>query len=131
MKKLLLLTLLVSVFALGCTQQTATTEAPNPQPEAQAEVTEPTAATDAAVTEAPATEAAQNGAAAEITADEAKQIALDKAGVQEADIHDYETEQDQENGRPVYEIQFDVGETEYEYYIDRETGEILKEEIDR
>ena len=66
---------------------------------------------------------AASGAA--ITAEEAKQIALDHAGVNEADIRALELETDRDDGRTVYEFSWKVGWTEYDYDIDAATGEIL------
>lgn len=66
---------------------------------------------------------AASGAA--ITAEEAKQIALEHAGVNEADIRALELETDRDDGRTVYEFSWKVGWTEYDYDIDAVTGEIL------
>lgn len=66
---------------------------------------------------------AASGAA--ITAEEAKQIALEHAGVNEADIRALELETDRDDGRTVYEFSWKVGWTEYGYDIDAATGEIL------
>lgn len=75
-----------------------------------------------------AAQAAQTPPAASgatITAEEAKQIALDHAGVNEADIRALELETDRDDGRTVYEFSWKVGWTEYDYDIDAATGEIL------
>lgn len=66
---------------------------------------------------------AASGAA--ITAEEAKQIALEHAGVNEADIRALELETDRDDGRTVYEFSWKIGWTEYDYDIDAATGEIL------
>ena len=66
---------------------------------------------------------AASGAA--ITAEEAKQIAPEHAGVNEADIRALELETDRDDGRTVYEFSWKVGWTEYDYDIDAATGEIL------
>lgn len=50
-------------------------------------------------------------------------IAMEHAGVTECSIH--RVELDTEDGRQVYEVEFFAGNTEYDYTIDRETGEIL------
>ena len=75
-----------------------------------------------------AAQAAQTPPAASgtgITAEEAKQIALEHAGVNEADIRALELETDRDDGRTVYEFSWKVGWTEYDYDIDAATGEIL------
>ena len=72
-------------------------------------------------------DAAQASAASgtAVTAEEAKQIALNHAGVNEADIRALELETDRDDGRTVYEFSWKVGWTEYDYDIDAATGEIL------
>lgn len=60
-----------------------------------------------------------------VTADEAKQIALNHAGVAESDTRAMELETDHDDGRTVYEFSWKVGTTEYDYEIDADTGEIL------
>lgn len=60
-----------------------------------------------------------------VTADEAKQIALNHAGVAESDTRAMELETDRDHGRTVYEFSWKVGFTEYDYEIDADTGEIL------
>lgn len=51
--------------------------------------------------------------------------ALDHAGVSVDAVHDIEIELDRENGKAVYEVEFSVGKTEYDYTVDAVTGEIL------
>ena len=60
--------------------------------------------------------------------DTAVSIAMEHAGVTECSIH--RVELDTEDGRQVYEVEFFVGNTEYDYTIDRETGEILSYDQD-
>lgn len=74
---------------------------------------------------APAAQTAPAASGAAITAEEAKQIALEHAGVNEADIRALELETDRDDGRTVYEFSWKVGWTEYDYDIDAATGEIL------
>lgn len=64
-------------------------------------------------------------AAASVTADQAKQLALDYAGVAEADTRALEMETDRDNGRTVYEFSWKVEWTEYECDVDTATGEIV------
>ena len=66
-----------------------------------------------------------------ITEDEAKEIALDKAGVDESEVTFARVELDKDNGVWEYEVEFKVGRTEYEADIDALTGEIRKWEVDR
>lgn len=69
-----------------------------------------------------------------VTAEQAKQIALDHAGVKAADAVFYKTERERENGRLVYEVEFVVVSgskvSEYDYEIDASTGKILSFDYD-
>ena len=58
----------------------------------------------------------------------AKTTAFAHAGVSAADVTDYEFKVDTDDGKTVYELDFRVGSTEYEYEIDAATGKILKAE---
>lgn len=55
----------------------------------------------------------------------AKEIALENAGVSESDISRFQSSKERDDGRTTYEIQFDSGDTEYDYEIDAENGDIL------
>lgn len=71
----------------------------------------------------------QTGSASDkayITADEARAAAYAHAGVSAADVAWCETEFDSEDGVMVYELEFTVGGTEYEYDIDARTGSVVK-----
>ncbi|MCI8622055.1 MAG: peptidase [Provencibacterium sp.] len=59
-----------------------------------------------------------------ITAERAKEIALNHAGVQAADAHFIQTGLEWDDGRAEYEVEFYAGDTEYDYDIDAVTGEI-------
>ena len=65
-----------------------------------------------------------------ITADQAKQIALNHASLSADQISGYEVERDSENGIVVYEIDFRSGNYEYEYEINGTTGAIIKSKKD-
>lgn len=58
--------------------------------------------------------------------DKAKEKAFAHAGVSGQDILFYEMDMDLEKGVMVYEIEFKCGGFEYEYDIDAQTGEIIK-----
>ncbi len=81
-------------------------------------------------------ETASNINAAEsslITADKAKEIALEDAGLAKTDTVNLTAHKDIDNGVTVYEIDFQSGGYEYDYDINAETGEIIernKEKID-
>lgn len=66
----------------------------------------------------------------ELSADEAKAIALAHAGLAEADVRITKVKLDHDDGRKEYEIEFVQGQIEYEYDIDAQSGEILDFEKD-
>ena len=66
-----------------------------------------------------------------ITEDEAKKIALEKSGLDESEVTFVRVELDRDGGAPEYEVEFNVGRTEYDADIDAVTGEIKKWEVDR
>lgn len=72
-------------------------------------------------------------AAAYITADRAKEIALNHAGVKDADAVFLLTGLDWDDGRAHYEVEFYSGSMEYDYDIDAVTGAVLgfDHELDR
>ncbi len=61
-----------------------------------------------------------------VTADQAKQIALQHAGLSESQIRDFDIERDHENGTVIYEIDFKSGNYEYEYEVNGTTGAIIQ-----
>lgn len=65
-----------------------------------------------------------------ITAEKAKSIALNHAQVSESSVRKMKVELERENGRLVYQVEFKVNNTEYDYEIDAATGEIVKFEKD-
>ena len=82
----------------------------------------------------PAQPSEQKPAPSEATKDigyaKAKSIALDHAGVREAQAYDMDIELDDEDGRLIYEVEFKSGNMEYDYEIDAATGAILKHEAE-
>ena len=63
--------------------------------------------------------------------EKAKQIALDHAGVNASDAKAVECELDRENGKAVYEVEFDSGEYEYSYEINGSNGKVISHEKER
>lgn len=61
-----------------------------------------------------------------ISLDEAKQAALENAGVSGEQAVYKKAKLDYENGAPVYELEFLIGSREYEYEIDAVTGGVLE-----
>lgn len=62
--------------------------------------------------------------AEKISREKAKSIALNHAGVKEADVRELEIELDKEKGVLVYEVSFESGKYDYEYHIDAVTGAV-------
>lgn len=73
---------------------------------------------------------ADAGTTADIGVEQAKAIALQHAGVAEGDVRDWSVEADHHRGQLIYEVEFEVGQTDYEYEIDGTSGKILKAEMD-
>ena len=65
-----------------------------------------------------------------ITKEEAKAIALEKAGVAEADVGFFKINLDYDDGIQVYDIEFNNGRTEYEFEIKADNGKILSYDYD-
>lgn len=65
-----------------------------------------------------------------ITEDQARNIALQDAGISEADATFVRVKQDQDDGVAVYEIEFYAGNTEYDYEIARQDGRIVSRDYD-
>lgn len=70
------------------------------------------------------------GEGTDIGEDSAKEIALENAGVAEADTSRFRITKDRDDGRTVYEVEFSVQEKEYSYDIAAADGEILNAEQD-
>ena len=112
----------VSATTAAQPQPAATQPAPAATTAAQTEVpTQPAAPTQAATQ--PQTAASTQAAASGISADRAKQIALSHAGVSGASFT--KVELDTDDGVRVYEIEFKVGNVEYDYDINAISGAIL------
>jgi uncharacterized membrane protein YkoI len=60
-----------------------------------------------------------------ITEDQAQAIALEHAGLTEADISHLQVRKDFDDGQQEYNVEFYVDRLEYEYEIDAVTGKIL------
>jgi len=66
-----------------------------------------------------------------ITTDQARQIALQHAGVQADTVVVKDRDIDFDNGKVVYEVDFIADGIEYDYDVDAQTGNILKAEKER
>lgn len=111
--------LLALIFLNGCAAQAA-------EPEMIVAVTETGQSVPEVAVEQPSAEQSvpTQPAAGKLTADEAKDIALNHAGLTEDQVTGLRTEYDVDDGIPEYEVEFRRGKTEYDYEIHAETGEI-------
>ena len=60
-----------------------------------------------------------------ITAADARDAALAHAGLTESQVSDIDVDLDRDNGKLIYEVDFNSGNTEYDYDINAETGEVI------
>ena len=83
------------------------------------------------MTESPAVPAAvPTATSGEITAEDARSIALTHAGLSNEQVKYLRTEYEIDDGYPQYEVTFHHGNWEYDYEIDARTGNILSFERD-
>ena len=73
----------------------------------------------------------ESGAETLIGEDEARDIALRDSGVSEHQAQRLQIRLERDDGRQIYEVEFRVGQTEYDYDIDALTGEIRSRDVDR
>ena len=62
--------------------------------------------------------------------EKAKAIALANAGFTASEVRKLKVKLDREHGKMIYEVEFDKGQTEYEYEIDALSGTILDLDVD-
>ena len=67
---------------------------------------------------------------AAVSADQAKQIALQQAGVPESSVSYMSVKEDWDDGRREYDVKFYVGRTEYSVDVDIETGRVMDFDVD-
>lgn len=107
-------------------------EEPTEDPMAEIEG-EPTQEPAKKKTSAPATKKPADRKTKKISLAQAKSIALKEAGISEKDGRWEKTDEERENGRMVYDLEFIKGNQEYEFEIDVETGKVIeykKEPVD-
>ena len=63
--------------------------------------------------------------------DAAKAIAFKDAGVDASKVTEFKHEMDFAYGKYLYDMQFKVGSTEYEYEVGAESGEIFQKDVDK
>ena len=87
-------------------------------------------ATTAKVNKTEKTVETTKNSAEKITREKAKSIALNHAGLTEAEVRELEIELDYEKGVHVYEVSFESGKYDYDYDIDAYSGVIKFSEKD-
>lgn len=132
MKKRILLAgtiLTAAVVMAGCQQGNAARtqqESTGQTMEAEAPKTQGETSQKENQKETQKSETSKNDAvSAQITEEEAKSIALKDAGVEEAQVAGIRVNQEYDDGKQKYEVDFYVENREYDYDIDVATGEIL------
>ena len=65
----------------------------------------------------------------DIGRDAALEAALNDAGVSESDTSRLQVSEERDDGRKIYEIRFDVGQTEYDYEILASDGQVISSDI--
>ena len=71
-----------------------------------------------------------SGTSTTITEAEAREIALQHAGISASDATFVRSHLDWDDGRQVYDVEFYVGNTEYDYEIDAASGDIISYDYD-
>ncbi len=106
---------------------------PSPVIEPESEAVQPTekvTKAESKVNKKPEEVKTTNETVKKISRDEAKKIALNHAGLKEADVRGLEIELDFEKGAYEYEVSFDSGKYDYDYEIDAVSGKIKFSEKD-
>ena len=67
---------------------------------------------------------------AAVTEAQARQIALQQAGVPESSVSYMRVKEDWDDGRREYEVKFYVGRTEYSCDVDIQTGRVMDFDVD-
>ena len=116
---LLLVTVLVSMTMTGCRQalQSAEMAAEQGAEAIGGALMQSVGTTDASASTGPVTPV--------LTPEEAKQIALQHAGLTEDQVIGLQAQYEIEHGTPIYDVEFHHRMWEYDYEIHADTGEIL------
>ncbi len=126
--------MIATAMLLGGCGNTETKEAPVAEATTEIAVKAEEPTTEAVTTETPAADAVNDEVTKEaadlISEEEALSICLKDAGVAKADIINERVQKDYDDGKDIYDVEFHVGQTEYNYDIDAVTGDILESESD-
>lgn len=76
--------------------------------------------------DSPSTQQPQQSTDTAVSLEQAQQLALQKAGLSDSEVTWKKLEQDEDDGRIIYELEFISGRTEYDCEIDAATGNFLK-----
>lgn len=72
-----------------------------------------------------------NSGAQDIGEDAALQAALEAAGIREAEASRVRVSMDRDDGRVVYDVRFDVDQTEYDYEVLASDGQIVSSDVEQ
>ena len=122
--------LTAALAVVGCSKPAADTQVQTDAAAAQAQDQAQQQAQDQAQQAQPAQQAPAPTQSGQITEDEAKAIAFGHAGVTEADVSHLYVHLETDDGITKYEVDFNVGTTEYDYDIDAASGSILEVGVD-
>lgn len=139
MKKrlLVILTVLGIVFVAGCSGNSGNTDTVQNNAAAESgsagteavtpQVTDETTST---VADTVGTVQDQGSSQNDIGEEVARATAVEHAGLTESDVTFIKVQQDRDDGRTVYDVEFYYDNTEYDYEIDAATGEIISYDRD-
>ena len=105
--------------------QQADSQQPSDDQQSQSNETQ-TDSTQAQQSDSPSTQQPQQSTDTAVSLEQAQQLALQKAGLNDSEVIWKKLEQDEDDGRIVYELEFISGRTEYDCEIDAATGNFLK-----
>lgn len=105
--------------------QQADSQQPSDDQQSQSNETQ-TDSTQAQQSDSPSTQQPQQSTDTAVSLEQAQQLALQKAGLSDSEVTWKKLEQDEDDGRIVYELEFISGRTEYDCEIDAATGNFLK-----
>ncbi|WP_296628250.1 PepSY domain-containing protein [uncultured Negativibacillus sp.] len=105
--------------------QQADSQQPSDDQQPQSNETQ-TDSTQTQQSDSPSTQQPQQSTDTAVSLEQAQQLALQKAGLSDSEVTWKKLEQDEDDGRIVYELEFISGRTEYDCEIDAATGNFLK-----
>ena len=105
--------------------QQADSQQPSDDQQSQSNETQ-TDSTQTQQSDSPSTQQPQQSTGTAVSLEQAQQLALQKAGLSDSEVTWKKLEQDEDDGRIVYELEFISGRTEYDCEIDAATGNFLK-----